>query len=325
MDIRVSGPPAQEVRGRPRRRRRRLPAADDGPGPGGEPPDRDRRDQPRPQDPGPRARGARHRPVAALPQPRVTHGQDAAAVGPARVGLARAGRRRGAVHLPRVRVQRRGPDRPGRRRARRRGQAPERPDRQGQPAVLEAVRGASRTTAASREEAAGSTKCSTAYAKPSSSLLREISLAAFFARGSALPMAMLRPEWSNIRMSLGWSPMVAISVGLELVMLGQVEGDRTLVGLRVGDVEVVGLGGRRRHVVAELLDGGLGGLVDGVVVVADPDQLDDAVRQPVETPLHHLGVELDRPGLPVDVGTLGVGHVPVRRRGRATRRGRRTS
>ena len=43
-----------------------------------------------------------------------------------------------------------------------------------------------------------------------------ISVAASFASGSALPMAMLRPEWSNIKMSLGWSPMVAISSGSSL-------------------------------------------------------------------------------------------------------------
>ena len=71
-------------------------------------------------------------------------------------------------------------------------------------------------------------------------------------------------------------------LGLELVAAGQVAGDLALVGLWVGDVEVVGLGGRRRHVVAELLLGGLRGRGDGVVVVADADQLDDAVGQPVE-------------------------------------------
>ena len=97
-------------------------------------------------------------------------------------------------------------------------------------------------------------------------------------------MAMLSPEWANIKMSLGMSPMVAISAGLELVARRPGTGDGALVGLGVGHVEVVGLRGRRRHVVAELLAGGLAGLLDGVVVVADPDQLDDAVGQPVESP-----------------------------------------
>ena len=68
------------------------------------------------------------------------HGQDAPALGPARVGITGAGRRCGALHLPRGGVQRRGADRPGRRRTGRRGQAPQRPDREGQPVVLEAVR-----------------------------------------------------------------------------------------------------------------------------------------------------------------------------------------
>ena len=62
-----------------------------------------------------------------------------------------------------------------------------------------------------RAVAAGSTKRSTALANPSSSLLAVTRRAAFFTCGSALPMAMLSPEWANIRMSLGMSPMVAIS------------------------------------------------------------------------------------------------------------------
>jgi hypothetical protein len=66
-------------------------------------------------------------------------------------------------------------------------------------------------------------------------------------------MAMLRPEWANIKMSLGMVADGGDLLGLELVPLRQVEGDRALVGLGMGDVEVVGLGGRRRHVVAELL------------------------------------------------------------------------
>ena len=61
------GAAAEEVRGRPGHRRRRLPAADDGAGPGREPPERGGRDQPRPQDPGPRARGARSSPSRSCP------------------------------------------------------------------------------------------------------------------------------------------------------------------------------------------------------------------------------------------------------------------
>ena len=98
---------------------------------------------------------------------------------------------------------------------------------------------------------------------------------------------------------------------LEVVTPGQVAGDLALVGLRMRDVEVVGLGGRRCHVVPELLHGRLGRRVDGAVVVADADELDDTVGEAVDA-LHHLGVELDRPGFPVDVRALGVGDVPVR-------------
>ena len=106
--------------------------------------------------------------------------------------------------------------------------------------------------------------------------------------------------------------MVAISSGGQLVAVGQVAGDLALVGLGVRDVEVVGLRGRRRDVVTELLRGGVGGLGDDVVIVVDADQLDDAVGEPADPVLHHLRLELHGPGLPVDVGSLGVGHVPVR-------------
>jgi len=55
---------------------------------------------------------------------------------------------------------------------------------------------------------------------------------------------------------------------LELVAAGQVAGDSPL--LACGCVTSSSRAGRPpRHMVAELLHGGLGGLVDGVVVVAD--------------------------------------------------------
>ena len=113
-----------------------------GPGPGREPPDRGGRDQPRPQDPRTRARGACRRTVTQLSPRTSNHARTRRPqLSDLREsGVAGAGRGRRALHLPRVRVQRRGPDRPGRRRADRSGQAPKRADRQGQPAVLEAVR-----------------------------------------------------------------------------------------------------------------------------------------------------------------------------------------
>src|SRR6202042_393702 len=95
------------------------------------------------------------------------------------------------------------------------------------------------------------------------------------------------------------------------IALRQVLRDRALVGVRVGDVQVVRLGPGGGDVVAELVVGGGRGAGDRVEVVADPDQLGDVLGEPVEAG-HHLRVELDGGRLPGDVGALGVGHVPVR-------------
>jgi len=54
---------------------------------------------------------------------------------------------------------------------------------------------------------------STALAKPSSSLVVVIRRAARLTSSLALPMAMLSPDWANMRTSLGMSPIVAISSG----------------------------------------------------------------------------------------------------------------
>lgn len=55
--------------------------------------------------------------------------------------------------------------------------------------------------------------CSTACAKPSSSLLVVTRLAARWTSWLALPIAMDNPEWANISTSLGMSPIVAICSG----------------------------------------------------------------------------------------------------------------
>ncbi len=53
--------------------------------------------------------------------------------------------------------------------------------------------------------------CSTAFANPSSSFDVVTRRAARWTCESALPMAILRPEWANMSTSLGMSPMVAMS------------------------------------------------------------------------------------------------------------------
>ena len=58
-----------------------------------------------------------------------------------------------------------------------------------------------------------STNRSTALAKPSSSLRAVTRRAERRTPGSALPIAMLRPEWANINTSFGMSPIVAICSG----------------------------------------------------------------------------------------------------------------
>ena len=60
-------------------------------------------------------------------------------------------------------------------------------------------------------------------------------------------MAMLKPERLNISTSFGWSPMVAISSAGTPTCCGEILDHRALVGILVGDVEIVGLrpgGGR---------------------------------------------------------------------------------
>ena len=95
------------------------------------------RAEPRPQDPRPRAAGAHPRPLAALAEPGDPGRQAADALGPARVRLHRAGRRRRDVHLPRRGLQ------PGLARPRRgrghRGQAPQRAHRHPPAGVPRAV------------------------------------------------------------------------------------------------------------------------------------------------------------------------------------------
>jgi hypothetical protein len=54
---------------------------------------------------------------------------------------------------------------------------------------------------------------STALAKPSSSFIVVIRRAARLTSSLALPIAMLSPDWANMRTSLGMSPIVAISSG----------------------------------------------------------------------------------------------------------------
>jgi hypothetical protein len=54
---------------------------------------------------------------------------------------------------------------------------------------------------------------STALAKPSSSFVVVTQRAARLTSSLALPIAMLSPDWANMRTSLGMSPIVAISSG----------------------------------------------------------------------------------------------------------------
>jgi hypothetical protein len=57
---------------------------------------------------------------------------------------------------------------------------------------------------------------STAWAKPSFSLVVVTLRAARCTSVEAFPIAMLSPEWANIKTSFGMSPMVAIcEVGME--------------------------------------------------------------------------------------------------------------
>ena len=122
----------------------------------------------------------------------------------------------------------------------------------------------------------------TALAKPSFSLVSVTRRAARCTWGSALPMAMLRPEWANIKTSLGMSPMVAISSVESWYRVGEVLDHLALVGLGMGDVEVVGLRGGRGHVVAEALVGRRRGLGHRVVVVAHSHDLGHVVGEAVE-------------------------------------------
>ncbi len=116
-------------------------------------------------------------------------------------------------------------------------------------------------------------------------------------------MAMLKPERLNISTSLGWSPMVAISAAGIFRMARQIVDDRALVGVVMGDVEVVRLRAGGRRPVAE---GGLGiGLaaLDLGMVVADADDLGGLLQRVGEI-RHHLGLELDGPGLALDMRRL---------------------
>ena len=82
----------------------------------------------------------------------------------------------------------------------------------------------------------------TALAKPSSLLLSVDALACAFTSSPALPMAMLKPDSREHQHVVGH-----VADGGDLVaagmpsMLRQVVDHRALVGVRVGDVEVVGL------------------------------------------------------------------------------------
>ena len=83
---------------------------------------------------------------------------------------------------------------------------------------------------------------STALANPSSSFEAVIRRAARCTCMSALPMAMLNPEWANIKMSLGMSPIVAMCSGGIEYLVEEVARDDSLVGVGMGDIDVVGLG-----------------------------------------------------------------------------------
>ena len=87
--------------------------------------------------------------------------------------------------------------------------------------------------------------------------------------------------------------------------------------LRVGDIEVVGLGTRSGDVIAELVVRGRGGRWHRVVVVADTDDLRDAVGEAVEA-RPRLGVEPDRRCLPGDMGAVRVAGRTSRRPGKPT-------
>ena len=93
---------------------------------------------------------------------------------------------------------------------------------------------------------------STASAKPSSWLLVVIRRAARCTSRLAFPIAMLNPACANIRTSFGMSPIVAIASASGCRSRRRQEPhDRTLVRVRVRDVEVVGLRSGCGHVVAE--------------------------------------------------------------------------
>ena len=118
-------------------------------------------------------------------------------------------------------------------------------------------------------------------------------------------MAMLKPERLNISTSFGWSPMVAISCRRHAEMPRQIVHDRALVGVLVGDVEVVGLRPIGRRTLAQRRLGvGLAAL-HPVEIVADADDLGDLVELLVDV-RHDLRLELDRPGFARDVRRIGV-------------------
>ena len=115
------------------------------------------------------------------------------------------------------------------------------------------------------------------FANPSSSL-EAVTLSAFpFTSGSALPIAMLSPESANINVSLGMSPMVAICSTEIPKIAPRYSAYPALVGVGMGDVQVVGLGGGGRHMVAELIVCGFRGSPDGLVIVTHSNDLRDVV------------------------------------------------
>ena len=86
-------------------------------------------------------------------------------------------------------------------------------------------------------------------------------------------MAIERPLLRNIRTSFGMSPMVAICSGEMFRSFSQRQYHRALVGLRVGDIEIIGLRARRtgplsQFLLRQLLAGG-----DAIEIVGDPDDL----------------------------------------------------
>src|ERR1019366_3876273 len=87
-------------------------------------------------------------------------------------------------------------------------------------------------------------------------------------------------------------------------------GHRSLVGVGVSDVEGVGLGGGCSDVGTKLLPRGRRSLGYGVMVVAHAYHFCDTVGESLEA-VHQLGLELDRPRLALDVGTLEIWDVPV--------------